>query len=128
MDTDTPIARDRNEAHPRAGTGEPPIEAARARITVSRCSREDVGFREVYVSVDAERIAVLQAGESVTHDLPAGRHRLRADNTLFARTQEFDLKPGEHRRFRAINRAGWGHSLMMILGAGLLYLTLEPES
>ena len=99
-----------------------------ARITISRQNPEDIGFREVYVSVDGKQIAVLQAGDSITHELSAGHHRLRAHNTLFYKTYELDLQPGEHRRFRAANRAGWGtYSLLGFLGAGLLYLTFEPD-
>ena len=99
-----------------------------ARITVTRPSREDVGFRDVYVSVDASPIAVLEAGHSVTHQLPPGRHRLQAHNTLFFKTHEVELKPGEHRKFRAVNRAGWGtYGLMAFFGAGPIYLTFEPE-
>ena len=107
-----------------------PDDAANpARITITRKSPEDVGFREVYVSIDGEQIAVLQAGESITHELSAGHHRLRAHNTLFYKTLELDLQPGEHRRFRAVNRAGWGtYSLLAFLSAGLLYLTFEPDT
>jgi len=108
----------------------PSDEAANpARITITRKSPEDVGFREVYVSVDGRQIAVLQAGDSITCELSAGHHRLRAHNTLFYKTHQIDLQPGEHRRFRAVNRAGWGtYSLLAFLSAGLLYLTFEPET
>ena len=99
-----------------------------ACITVRRQAREDAGVREIYVSVDGEEIAVLKNGQAVTHELPAGPHRLRAHNTLFWKTQEVVLKPGEHARFRAVNKAGWGSfGFLMVLGAAPLYLTLERE-
>ncbi|HEU4694690.1 MAG TPA: hypothetical protein VFS23_40265 [Vicinamibacterales bacterium] len=100
-----------------------------ATITVSRQSPDDAGIREIYVSVDDEQIAILKNGEAVTHDLPAGPHRLRVHNTLFWKTQPIVLKPGEHARFKAANKAGWGSfGFLMVLGAAPLYLTFERES
>lgn len=101
-----------------------------AIITITRQSPQDVAFREIFVSVDGEQIAILSHGETVTHELPAGPHRLRAHNTLFWKTHDIVLQPGEHARFVAINRAGWGSfGWLMILGAAPLYLTFErvPE-
>ena len=58
--------------------------------------------------------------------LPAGPHRIRAHNTLFSKTHDVVLQPGEHARFVAINRAGWGtFGLLMFLGAAPVYLTFE---
>jgi hypothetical protein len=99
-----------------------------ATITISRQSREDVPFREIFVSVDGEQIAILAHGETVSHELPAGPHRIRAHNTLFWKTHDVVLQPGEHARFTAINRAGWGSfGWLMILGAAPLYLTFERD-
>ena len=95
-------------------------------ITVSRNASNDVGFREIYLSVDGEQIAVLDYGEDVTHELPAGPHRIRAHNTLFWKTHDVVLQPGEHARFIAINRAGFGtFGFMIFLGASPVYLTFE---
>jgi hypothetical protein len=100
-----------------------------ATITVSRQSPEDAGIREIFVSVDGEQIGILKHGESVTHELPAGPHRLRAHNTLFWKTREVVLQPGEHARFVAINKAGWGSfGFLMMLGAAPLYLTFDRDS
>ena len=99
-----------------------------ACITVARTAADDVGFREVFLLVDGTEVAILGYGESVTHELPAGPHRLRAHNTLFWKTHDVVLKPGEHARFTAANRAGWGtFGMLMILGAAPLYLTFERE-
>lgn len=99
-----------------------------AIITIARRSPDDVPFREVFVSVDGEQIAILAHGEMVSHELPAGPHRIRAHNTLFWKTHDVVLQPGEHARFVAINRAGWGSfGWLMILGAAPLYLTFERE-
>jgi len=100
-----------------------------ATITVSRQSPDDAGIREIFVSVDGETIAILKNGEAVTHELPAGPHRLRAHNTLFWKTHDVVLQPGEHARFTAVNKAGWGSfGFLMVLGASPLYLTFERET
>jgi hypothetical protein len=99
-----------------------------ACITVSRTAPDDVGFREVFVSVNGEQVGVLSYGETITHELPAGPYRIRAHNTLFWKTHDIVLQPGEHARFTAINRAGWAtYGFLMILGAAPLYLTFERD-
>jgi len=97
-----------------------------ASITVSREAAEDVGFREVFVQVDGKDLGMLRYGDSISHELPAGPHRIRAHNTLFWRTHDVVLQPGEHARFVAINRAGWGtFGMLLFLGAAPVYLTFE---
>jgi hypothetical protein len=99
-----------------------------ACITVARTSPDDVGFREVFLLVDGSELAILSCGESVTHELPAGPHRLRAHNTLFWKNHDIVLKAGEHARFTAVNRAGWGtFGFLLFLGAAPIYLTFERE-
>ena len=99
-----------------------------ARITVTRGHEKDVRDRQIVVSVDGEHLGTLLFGQQVTREVSAGRHRLKAHNTLFWRNLEVELQPGEHARFVAINRAGSGTlSLLGILGVGPLYLTFERE-
>lgn len=100
-----------------------------ACITVARQSPDDAGVREIFVSVDGETIAILKHGEAITHELPAGPHRVRAHNTLFWKTHDLVLKPGEHAKFVAINKAGFGtFGFMTFLGASPLYLTFERDN
>lgn len=97
-----------------------------ASITVRRDAVDDVGFREVFVQVDGKDVGMLRYGDSISHELPAGPHRIRAHNTLIWKTHDITLKPGEHARFVAVNRAGWGtFGLLMFLGAAPVYLTFE---
>ncbi len=104
------------------------MSAGTAKITVRRKHPDDVQDRQVVVSLDGERLATLLYGDEVTREVPAGRHRLRAHNTLFWKTIDLDLAPGEHARFRAINRAGLGtFSMLGLLGVGPLFLTLERD-
>jgi hypothetical protein len=99
-----------------------------ACITVTRQAPDDAGVREVYVSIDDEEVAVLRNGQAITHELPAGPHRLRAHNTLFWKTHDVVLQPGEHARFKVANVAGWAvFGFLMVLGAAPLKLIFERE-
>ena len=98
----------------------------KATVVVTRTSRDDVGFREVFVSLDGEEVAILHSGESVRREVTAGHHEIRAHNTLIRKREAFDLAPGETATFLVINKAGKGtFSILSLLGAGPLYLTLE---
>ena len=104
-----------------------------AFITVRRQSKEDVGHREIYVSLDGESLGILRHGDVITRETTPGRHRLQAHNTLFWKTLDFTLGVDEHARFIAINRAGFGTcsvlaSFFGFLGAGSFYLTFERET
>jgi hypothetical protein len=101
-----------------------------ARVTVRRQSPEDAQLRQIYVSLDYERIGVLEHGQEVSREVAPGRHRLRVHNTLFWRTLDFTLAPDEHASFVTINRAGFGTFSMVayILGTNVMYLTLEREA
>jgi hypothetical protein len=101
-----------------------------ATITVRRKSSQDVGYRDIYVDLDGEQIAILHAGDEVTRDVKPGPHRLKAHNTLFRKTLDVTLAPGEHATFSVINKAGFGtYSVFaFFLGGGPLYLTLERET
>jgi hypothetical protein len=103
-----------------------------AVITVRRQSKEDVGYREIFVSLDGQSLGMLHYGDAITRQTTPGRHRLRAHNTLFWKTLEFTVAVDEHARFIAINRAGFGtYSVLAFffgfLGAGPFYLTFERE-
>lgn len=104
----------------------------KAAITVRRQSKEDVGYREIYVSLDGESLGILRHGDVITRETTPGAHRLQAHNTLFWKTLEFTLAVGDHASFIAVNRAGWGtYSVLAFfigfLGAGPFYLTFERE-
>jgi hypothetical protein len=102
-----------------------------ARITVRRHVTNDIGLREIYVSLDDERIAVLyRPGEEVSKEVEPGPHRLRVHNTLFWRTADFTVSVGEHASFVATNRKGFGTFSIFayLLGANIIYLTLVREA
>jgi hypothetical protein len=97
-----------------------------ASVTVVRNHPDDIKQRQMIVWLDGERIATLMFGDAVTRDLDPGRHRLRVSNTLFWKTVEFDVKPGEQVRFEIINRAGrLTYPMLAFIGVGPLYVTVR---
>jgi hypothetical protein len=99
-----------------------------AHITVTRRDERDVRDRQVIVSVDGQRVATLLFGDETTRAVAPGRHRLRLHNTLFWKTFDLELTPGDHARFRVSNRAiGWITSLFGLLGSAPLSLAVERE-
>ena len=97
-----------------------------AVLTVERRDPADVRIRQLVIALDGEPFATLLFGDTATRTIPAGRHRLRVHNTLVWKHVTFDATPGEHVRFRTVNRAGPGSmTLLALLGAGPLYVTVE---
>jgi len=101
-----------------------------ARVTVRREIKEDIGIREIYVSLDGESLAILLPGQDVSREVPPGLHRLRVHNTLFWKTIDFTVTVGEHASFVATNRRGFGtYSIFAyLLGCNLIYLKVEREA
>lgn len=98
-----------------------------ARITLHRTDPGDVQIRQVLMSIDGAHLATLLYGQTSTHEIPAGRHALRANNTLVWKTLEFDARGGDDLHFRIVNRAPWGMNTMIAaIGVGVLLVTLEP--
>ena len=99
-----------------------------ARISISRKDPKDVRDRQIVVSLDGEPLATLLFGHEASREIAPGDHTLRAHNTLFWKTLEVSIAPGEHARFSVVNRAGMGtFSLLGLLGVGPLYLTFERQ-
>ena len=100
-----------------------------ATLTIARQSPNDVGIRQVFISLDGKKFGVLLNGESVTKEVAPGEHRMRLHNTLVWKNIPLDLKPGEHARFMVTNRAGWGtFAMVTVLGVGPIYLEVERTS
>ncbi|HUR34842.1 MAG TPA: hypothetical protein VM032_13665 [Vicinamibacterales bacterium] len=98
-------------------------------MTVRRLVKGDLGLREIHVSLDGERIAILAPGQEVSREVQPGPHRLRVHNTLFWKTRPFTVAVGEHASFVVANRKGFGTFSVFayLLGANIIYLTLERE-
>jgi hypothetical protein len=100
-----------------------------SQITLTRQDARDIKDRQIVASIDGKPLATLLFGDTVTRDVPSGRHRLRVHNTLFWKTFDLDLQPGEHARFVVFNRASAGVLAMLTLfGAAPYYLTVERQT
>ena len=98
-------------------------------VTVTRTADTDVQHRQIIMSIDGEPFATLMYGQTVTKPIAPGPHKIKAYNTLVWKTLEFDLKEGEHASFSVVNLPGkWTFSLLALLGAGPLYVSLERTS
>ena len=96
-----------------------------ARLTVSREASDDVGDRQILLSLDSEHWTTLLYGQSATREVPPGSHRLKADNTLFRKTVPFEVAPGHAARFVVVNCKGPGSGLLLLMGAPLYYLRVS---
>jgi hypothetical protein len=107
------------------GMGDNEWMSATARLTLARTAPNDVGIRQVFVSVDGKDVAVLVHGQTATVDIEPGEHKMRIHNTLVWKTVMFDASAGEAIRYDIINRAGFGTmALVATLGVGPIYLTV----
>jgi hypothetical protein len=97
-----------------------------ATVTVMRTDPADFKQRQLVVYLDGRRLGEILFGESLTHEISPGPHRLRVSNTLVWKTLSFEAKPGEDVRFEAVNRAGrLTYPMLLIMGVGPLYVTLR---
>jgi hypothetical protein len=99
-----------------------------AWLTVRRTSDDDIKERELYVSLDGERLGILKYGDCATVPIAGGPHTLRVHNTLSRKKAEFDVAPGQHVRFRMANVPGRGFAYWaFFIGAALFWTVLERE-
>jgi hypothetical protein len=97
-----------------------------ARVTVFRTSPEDIKQRQIVVKLDGKRLGELMHGDEVTRDIEPGPHRLQVDNTWNWKNIDFTAAPGEHARFRTVNRGGrFTWFLVGTLGVGPMYVSIE---
>ncbi len=66
----------------------------------------------------------MRYGRTFERELPAGRHTVKASNTLFSTTQEFDAAAGETVRYRCENGLTGG-GMVMVLMMGVAYLKVK---
>ena len=55
----------------------------KAQLTVTRNSGGDFQDRQVFLYVDGEEWGKVKYGRPLTREIPPGRHKVRAFNTLF---------------------------------------------
>jgi hypothetical protein len=101
-------------------------EAAVSRVTVSRTAPDDIKQRQIIVKLDGNRLGELMSGDEISRPVEPGPHRLKVDNTWNWKTVDFTVAPGEHVRFRTVNRGGrFTWFLVGTLGVGPMYVSIE---
>ena len=94
-------------------------------LEIVRNHPQDIQDRPVYLWVDGEKWdGVLRYGATFTRQLPPGPHKVKAHNTLFGQTVEFDAAAGETVRFRCENGLTGG-GMVMVLMMGVAYLKVR---
>ena len=95
------------------------------RLEIVRDHSQDIQDRPVYLWVDGEKWeGVLRYGATFTRELPPGRHLVKAHNTLFGHTVDFDATAGETVRYRCENGLTGG-GMVMVLMMGVAYLRVR---
>jgi hypothetical protein len=97
-----------------------------ARVTVSRTDARDVQQRQIYARIDDTATRTLMFGDSFTVDVAPGAHTLKVNNTLYWKSVQFTVEPGEHVEFALINQSSrLSFGFLAVLGAGPLRLVIE---
>ena len=98
-----------------------------ARLVITRDHPQDIQDRPVYLWIDGGKVdQPLRYGKTLERDVSPGHHKVRANNTLFSTTVEFDAAAGETVRYRCENGLSGG-GMMMILMMGVAYLRVRLE-
>jgi hypothetical protein len=103
--------------------------APAARLTIHRTADWDEQSRQILLSVDGAAVGQLLYGQTLTRDIPAGAHTLKANNTLVWKTVPFDAASGQDVHFTVWNQpmGGWPMRLLFIfVGAAALKLGIAP--
>ena len=106
------------------------MEQAQATIVLSRTSPDDVGIREIYVSIDGQDAGVLRPGDRVDAAGHAGPPRRQsAQHACSAARASATWRRARSAEFLGVNKAGGGSMvmsiLMAVLGVGALKLDFD---
>ncbi len=81
----------------------------------------------MYIWIDGEKLErPLRYGMTITRALEPGRHKVKAHNTLFGDTVEFDVAAGDTIRYRCENGLTPG-GMVMVLFMGVAYLKVRLQ-
>jgi len=100
-----------------------------ARLTIHRTAAWDEQSRQILCDVDGTRVGQLLFGQTLTREIPAGAHTLKANNTLVWKTVPFDAAPGEDVHFTVWNTPIGGGVMRLLFaftGAAALKLGIAP--
>ena len=108
-----------------AGTWQAGKVSETARLIIARDHPQDVQDRPVYLWIDGEKWdGVLRYRKTFTRELEPGPHTVKASNTLFSTTEEFEAVPGGTVRYRCENGLTGG-GMVMVLMMGVAYLKVK---
>ena len=93
-------------------------------ITITRDAPDDVQDRWIRITIDDGPEEILRYGETLRRDVPPGRHRIKAHNTLSRDAIEFDAQPGERVQIACHNAIAKG-SLLMLMATGFAFITVK---
>ena len=94
-------------------------------LEIVRKHPQDVQDRPVYLWIDGEKLdRPLKYGKTFEREIAPGHHTVKASNTLFRTTVEFDAVPGETVRYRCENGLTGG-GMIMVLMMGVAYLRVR---
>ena len=91
-----------------------------------RDTPDDVQDRWVRIYIDDTPKEILRYGETLQRQIGAGRHRIKAHNTLSSHTLDIVAEAGETVRIRCYNTVAKGGVLMM-LTTGFAFITVRLE-
>ena len=95
------------------------------QLVITRDHPQDVQDRPVYLWIDGEKWnGVLRYGKTFERALPPGRHTIKASNTLFSTTEEFESSDGQTVRYRCENGLTGGGAVMILM-MGVAYLKVK---
>ena len=100
-------------------------EAPKGQLRVTHKDEGDHMARGIKLAVNGKDWTLLKSGKAIVAEVEPGHHRLRIDNTFYAKTIEFDVRAGEQAHYRIWNKRGFGSWMVEILGAGPMYLAIE---
>jgi hypothetical protein len=103
------------------------VEAApSASIEIFRDTPDDIQDRWVRLFIDDGGAEILRYGETFRTQVPPGRHRIKAHNTLSKHVIDVDVAPGQTLRVRCYNQFTKGGPLMMLtIGFAFIKVRLE---
>ena len=104
-------------------------KARDSSLIVARVSPRDIKMRDVLLFVDDVRVATIRYGQCLKIPVSAGRHTLKATNTVRSQTARFEVSSGKSVAFATGNLpSGCFMFVLAVAGAGPPSILLEPVS
>jgi hypothetical protein len=103
----------------------PAHTAESGSLVVSRDADNDIKMRGLDVFVDGTHVANLAYGKETSLSLDIGEHTLKVSNSLYSKSDSFEIGSGETVRYQAANVGTALGKLLVALGSGLYKVSLK---